>query len=118
MVMFWSIVLTILIFALGVCVGVIALCKKHLADLDELMGLYDQYRDSCNSIFKLDDDIIADLKKLSETKSHLITLYETLISKTYIRLVDLRDNHYVDGLDEVIGDLGEALGNTKENSND
>jgi hypothetical protein len=117
--MVWTIaILMILMFILGGCAAAVILCNQHLKELDELSKLHKEYRDSCDNIFKLDNKIIDELKKLCDIKDNLIELYETLISKTYVQLVDLRDNQHVDGLDEVIGSLGGVLDDHKEEEED
>lgn len=105
------ILLGLAVLAVGVYIGMLIMEKANRA----LISSYEDLVSSQSRVMDLDNKIIDSLKKMLDLRGTMNELYEGLIQKAYQRLVELRDSGTED-LDEVIGELGEALSNHDETS--
>ena len=105
------ILLGLAVLAVGVYIGMLIGDKANR----ELISSYEDLVSSQSRVMDLDNKIIDSLKKIFALRGRLNELYEGLIQQTYQRLVELRDGG-TENLDEVIGELGEALSNHDEAS--
>ena len=94
------------LIAFGFAIGGLITVKYLEKSMDELTESYYNVVKTQNDIMKVDNKLIKEYGKL-------VIMYKSVIGKAYNSLVDLRDSGTED-LDEVIGLLGEALDDHKE----
>lgn len=110
--MAWELILlVILMFGLGGCVGGLIVTVKLSAEAEALYELYKSALKKYKEIIDLDAKMIADLEKIKEGDKKIIegykkieSIYNMFINETYDYLVKLRDKGEGD-LDEVIGNI-------------
>ena len=108
-----DIFLTIMVFLLGGCIGGMITLRVLEKSMNKLIDSYDNLVKTQTDIMDIDNKIIDSQEQLIDIKIKFIELYKGVIQTSYQRLVDLRDGGAED-LDEVIGYLGEALDDHKE----
>ena len=119
--MVWELILlVILMFGLGVCVGGLIVTVKLSKEAEASFELYKSALKKCKEIMDLDDKAIADLEKIHEGDKKIIegykkieSMYDMFLDETYDYLVKLRDDGHED-LDEVIGNIAAFMGDDLE----
>lgn len=106
----------IAVFLFGIIVGVLISLFRSLKELNELDDDLKDIIVRYEKQIERAEALIKNYKTLSETREHLNNLYTQVISTVYMRLVDARDGGY-DYTDEVIGYLGQVLGDDSDDGN-
>ena len=109
-----------LLIGLGISIGVVIEATKSLKKLGEINKAVDNLASEYEDSIKSADAVIETLRQNSQDKSDLIIQYDQDFAYIYEHLVLIRDQDGVEGLDEVIGRLGQILDDgseSKEESN-
>ena len=101
--MVWELILlVILMFGLGGCVGALIVLRYLEKSADEMMASYNRVINSYQNIVQIDNNMIECLKNI--------------IRSTYRYLVLLRSEGHED-LDDIIGNLAEVVGEESDDGN-
>ena len=103
-----------LLIGLGISIGVVIEATKSLKKLGEIKKAVENLTSEYEGNIKLADAVIETLRQNSQDKSDLIIQYDQDFTFIHAHLVDLRDNHNVEGLDKVIKYLSRIVNESHE----